>query len=523
MRALALALALLWGAPAQAALYALVIGIDDYQFIPKLKGAVNDAQGIADALRALQPAELRVLLNGEATRAAVIAAWSALAAKAGPGDTLIVTYAGHGGSEPAAFPATEEDGRDENLMFAGFRPLGPAAGERLRDDEIAGLFALSPQATLIFVADSCHSGTVTRGAKPEHGYRLYKSGEIVDDPLPRLAAPVPETVDPNTPHIFFGAVPESEKVAEYTIDNRVHGAVSYSFAQALRGGGDENGDGVITKGELEHNIRQFVYRRTDGQQSPQVSPSGQTDLAVISLAKAVNITPAFASPFAATFDALPPVPLEILGAAEPDQAIRGLDGAVATPSPGERLVWDVAARELRSDIGDVLLALPAGDATDQQIAVQAAIDKMRVVRALRAASIGQPLTLDFTTGTAIYPKDAEIALKLSHRVYDRAVLFNLAADGQIANLYPTQPGDTAVTPIAQDIGFSLYAAPPFGADHLVAVETPFDVPGLTRSLSQYDGTGNIRALWADLHSALQGQAVAVALFPFFTAAPGQTH
>ena len=54
---------------------ALVIGIDAYQSIPPLAGAVNDARDIADALMGMG-AETTLLLDGAATRQAVMAAWT---------------------------------------------------------------------------------------------------------------------------------------------------------------------------------------------------------------------------------------------------------------------------------------------------------------------------------------------------------------------------------------------------------------------------------------------------------------
>src|SRR6056297_1233631 len=122
--------------------YGLVIGIDDYAFIPDLYGAVNDAEDIADAL-AGSGAEVTLLLDGAATRAAILGAWEGILDRAAPGDRLVVSYAGHGSNEPEHVAGSEEDGRDENFLLAGFAPRGAAAGERIRDDEIAEFLARS--------------------------------------------------------------------------------------------------------------------------------------------------------------------------------------------------------------------------------------------------------------------------------------------------------------------------------------------------------------------------------------------
>ncbi|MEP0722442.1 MAG: caspase family protein, partial [Marinomonas sp.] len=54
--------------------FGLVIGIDEYTYIPDLHGAVNDAEDIADALDSLG-AEVTLLTDAKATRSAILGAW----------------------------------------------------------------------------------------------------------------------------------------------------------------------------------------------------------------------------------------------------------------------------------------------------------------------------------------------------------------------------------------------------------------------------------------------------------------
>ncbi|MEL6518876.1 MAG: caspase family protein [Pseudomonadota bacterium] len=158
---LALGLAATTALPAFSATrtFGLVIGIDDYDHISDLDGAVNDALDIADALTGIG-AEVTMLLNHDASREAILSTWRSLADKVGPGDRLVVSYAGHGSNEPEHYPGNEDDGRDETLILSGFSPYGTDAGERIRDDEIAELIALTPDTQIIIVADACHSGTL---------------------------------------------------------------------------------------------------------------------------------------------------------------------------------------------------------------------------------------------------------------------------------------------------------------------------------------------------------------------------
>jgi hypothetical protein len=310
-------------APVHAAqTYGLVIGIDEYDRVSDLQGAVNDAHDIADALRNLD-ADVTLLLNGAATRDTVLRSWQDLIDRAEGGDTLIVTYAGHGSNEPEHTAGNEEDGLDENFLLAGFSPYGKAAGERIRDDEIADLIAQRPDINVIFVADACHSGTVTRNLNPTLGYRYVSPTRIENDPLPPPPPrPNGDTAE-NDVALFLAAVNEAQKVPEFLIDGEARGALSYAFAQALRGDADTNGDNVLTKGEIEEYIRRTVREVSDGSQLPQALPAGAIDEQLLAISQSY----------------FPPADLRDV----PFHALESITIATDAPLPGGRRRWRARA------------------------------------------------------------------------------------------------------------------------------------------------------------------------------------
>ncbi len=82
--------------PGQGIIRALVIGADHYVSHKSLRGAVADARDLDQALRKGGVRDLTVLIEEQASRRDVQAAMERLAAASGPGDLVIITFAGHG-------------------------------------------------------------------------------------------------------------------------------------------------------------------------------------------------------------------------------------------------------------------------------------------------------------------------------------------------------------------------------------------------------------------------------------------
>ncbi len=141
---------------------ALCIGINNYPGTHMdLQGCVNDANDWAATL-ADRGFAVTKLLDSQATKAAMMAAMSGLIGKAAKNDTLVITFSGHGTYMPD-LDGDEADGFDEALCTYDISTNGP-----INDDEIKTLFAnRKAGVSILLVADSCHSGTVSRAAQGE--------------------------------------------------------------------------------------------------------------------------------------------------------------------------------------------------------------------------------------------------------------------------------------------------------------------------------------------------------------------
>lgn len=95
----------------------------------------------------------RKLLRGEATSSALLSELAHAAAELTRGDTLLLTYSGHGG-QMRDLDGDEEDGLDETWCLFDRQVI---------DDELyAAFMRFQPGVRIVVLSDSCHSGTVTK-------------------------------------------------------------------------------------------------------------------------------------------------------------------------------------------------------------------------------------------------------------------------------------------------------------------------------------------------------------------------
>lgn len=146
---------------------ALVIGINDYRYLPRLKTAVNDAEYIARTLHDLYGFETRILRN--ANRNDITKALNEYRRNLDESANFLVYYAGHGFYDKDAdkaywLPADAEPGDNSNWIIA---------------DDITTDIRVLPARHVLIISDSCYSGGITREVSPaftpqERGRYLQK-------------------------------------------------------------------------------------------------------------------------------------------------------------------------------------------------------------------------------------------------------------------------------------------------------------------------------------------------------------
>jgi uncharacterized caspase-like protein len=132
--------------------HALVIGNNDYKHMPNLKTAVGDAQTVAKALKEIYG--FKVTLMENAGRSDLIDIFDEYRETLKERDNLLIYYAGHGWLD-------EETGRGDWL------PVDARPNRRsnwISNATITDTLMSLQAKHVMVVADSCYSGTLTRGA-----------------------------------------------------------------------------------------------------------------------------------------------------------------------------------------------------------------------------------------------------------------------------------------------------------------------------------------------------------------------
>ena len=267
--------------------YALLVGIDAYlPPLTPLYGCRNDITALETYLRARVngPLDLRTLLDADATRDTVVAAFREHLGQAGAGDVALFAYCGHGSEEPApsAIADLEPSGRIQTIMLhdCGRRVDGKLR-RALADKELALLIAgvAARGAHVVTVLDCCHSGGGTRDpfSRPRTWIPRPQDATPADrDVVVALAAERPSTEflpgalehwsAPRAPHVALAACRSDETAKEHRVGDVNRGAFSVALIEALDVLGTRT-----TYRSLIATVRARVERTAD-EQRPELFP-----------------------------------------------------------------------------------------------------------------------------------------------------------------------------------------------------------------------------------------------------------
>lgn len=219
---------------------ALCVGINYAGTEYALRGCINDADDWARLL-GVNGFNTAVLAERQATKAQILQGMNLLVKQLQPGDVGFITYSGHGTWVPDK-DGDEPDGRDEAICPVD---MGDDGHNLIIDDEIHVVFnGIPPGAHVVFVTDSCHSGTVYRMFNPAEGKTAYRRPRVIppahfaksDALIRKVERAFGHPIKTNAPLpglVHFSGCKDNETSCDAEINGRACGAFSFYATRAF--------------------------------------------------------------------------------------------------------------------------------------------------------------------------------------------------------------------------------------------------------------------------------------------------
>jgi hypothetical protein len=259
--------------PPPAGKHALLIGIQDYRNTPfhSLKGPLNDIELMKGVLKerfGFSDENFTILLDDKATHTCIENAFNALIKRVKAGDFVYIHYSGHGSQTPD-LNKDEKSGQDQTWVSFGARASKAMDKNNydVLDDEInawlAALYDKTKQ--VVFVSDSCHSATVSRGA-------LTRAVDV--DDRPHILGELKYTRPAIEHGIRVGAARDDESaIDKRKQDSQYYGVFTWHWAHNLQ---------QAQAGDTWNHVYKRTYAQVTAErgvvQQPQMEGEAQTQV-----------------------------------------------------------------------------------------------------------------------------------------------------------------------------------------------------------------------------------------------------
>lgn len=210
-----------------------------------------------------------------------------------------------------------------------------------------------------------------------------------------------------------------------------------------------------------------------------------------------------------------------------------LSGIQLVESEKGALEWDVDGGVIRNQFNDVIYNFSIAenqtrafrrkeqgqDAISPEIIerLQAVINKFRLIDKLKRLSDGG-LELKLQPSDKLHSKGEAVTFEVDRLRYPYFTLINLAVDGTINFLYPSQDKDPLNIPENKPYKLELEVSEPFGADHFVAIVSDKPLTSLHESLNKLNNSsGSLEELRKTLNTVLKDTKYQIGVHASFTA------
>lgn len=237
--------------------HALLIGVANYQQVTNLPAAIlNDARDVAATLTSpdycgYESVNVVTLLDGQATRAAVLNGLAELAARAGTDDTACVFFSGHGA-------IVGDVGAEDSVLVTVDTNLADMERTSISSDEFAHALAqIKAKRVLVFI-DACHAGgaSVSKTLTDGRGHQ-FKSG-YTSNTFIKLAIGSGRALIASCRADEVSAVFPGARNSVFTT----------ALLAGLRGAADKSGSGFIRLFDLFNYVAEDVPKHIPDDQHP---------------------------------------------------------------------------------------------------------------------------------------------------------------------------------------------------------------------------------------------------------------
>jgi hypothetical protein len=260
--------------------FALIVGVSEYSFqdagLRNLKFADDDAIAFNRFLKSrngggFNEKDIRLLINKDASKAALAQAMYEISVRAGPEDLVVIFIAGHGSPDPIApqnlyFLLSDTKVLDMPNTAFPMSGLKEFVDTRLRAQRVIALI------------DTCHSGGVNQVERSLIGTRQLIRDTDENNLANRYLA---ETFYKERGRAVLTSSDVNEVSEER--DDLGHGVFTWAVLDGLSGKADRDGNNLITTGELFEFTRTAVRSATNNGQNPIALSGSVMNLTIATL------------------------------------------------------------------------------------------------------------------------------------------------------------------------------------------------------------------------------------------------
>jgi hypothetical protein len=289
-----------WPFPVLGAKKALLVGVEHHCDDPAnhLPGVTADVQLLSEVLSSkagFSRENQKILLDRQATKKNVVKTFEDwLINGTRPGDTVLFYFSGHGTQIWDENGHEIQDGKAKILICYDTRLVGPEVERSFRNrlskandikdtvnallgDELHKLLSQLKDRTVIFVSDSCHSGTVYKSLGDRKVItKNFRQPMVFKGVLEkRVSDTVNKSLEPDKPYIDSDLTIHGVRLAAFTACENSqqaevkpfstepvgeHSVFSWYLYHALQGKADLKGEGKITLAGLAKYLEESIKR-----------------------------------------------------------------------------------------------------------------------------------------------------------------------------------------------------------------------------------------------------------------------